>query len=87
MDTVEKGQQKNGTYLEKEELEMVQSMNSQFVKLKTSIGDIEITKHNMMKDLDSMREAFFINEKSLGEKYGSDAVINLSTGEVTRKIQ
>lgn len=76
-----------GVYLDKEELAMVQSMNGQFTKMKMALGDLEITKHNMLKDIDALRADFYENEKNLGVKYGNDAIINVQTGEVTKKVK
>ena len=35
--------------------------------------------------VEKIKSEFSENEKALAEKYGADAVINLETGEVTKK--
>jgi hypothetical protein len=60
-------------------------MHAQFTKLKINLGDLELTKQNIIKEIDSMKADFSANEKELIEKYGADAVINIKTGQITRK--
>lgn len=69
----------------KEELEKIQGMTSDFNKAKAMLGDLELQKHNILQAIDAMRADFAINEKALIEKYGADAVINVQTGDITKK--
>jgi hypothetical protein len=39
----------------------------------------------LLKQIDELRMTFAKNEQMLIEKYGTDAVINIQTGEVTKK--
>jgi len=75
------------TVVTKEELEKLQSMTSEFNKAKVALGDMELQKHGLLSHIDAMRVEFAQNEKKLIDKYGADAVINLQTGEITRKPQ
>jgi wobble nucleotide-excising tRNase len=68
-----------------EELNKIQEMNTRFAKAKLALGDLELTKHDMLKEVDKLRLEFEENEKQLISKYGKDAVINMKTGEVTQK--
>lgn len=68
-----------------EDLTKLQEMHAQFTKLKINLGDLELTKQNIIKEIDSMKADFSANEKELIEKYGADAVINIKTGQITRK--
>jgi len=68
-----------------EELKRIQDLNADFSKSKNALGDLELQKQNIFQHIDMLRKEFAINEKSLIEKYGEDAVINIQTGEVTKK--
>lgn len=72
-------------YLNKEELDIVQGMNGEFMKMKNRIADIEMEKFDAMAQMERMRFEFANYEKTLVEKYGEDAIINVKTGEVTKK--
>lgn len=72
-------------YLQKEELEKIQEMNTEFTKLKIAVGETELQKQTMLKAIDELKTSFAIQEKMLIDKYGADAVINIQTGEVTQK--
>lgn len=76
---------KEGTFVTSEELEGIQQMNSEFQKMKNSLGDIELQKHSILKHIDDLKKVFMENERLLIEKYGEDAVINIKTGEITKK--
>lgn len=73
------------TYLQKEELETIQSMNAEFTKLKIALGETELQKQTVINTINELKTGFAIQEKQLIEKYGVDAVINIQTGEVTQK--
>jgi chaperonin cofactor prefoldin len=76
---------KEGTFVTNEELDGIQQMNSEFQKMKNSLGDIELQKHSILKHIDDLKKVFMDNERLLIEKYGEDAVINIKTGEITKK--
>jgi chaperonin cofactor prefoldin len=73
------------TFVTSQELDEIQQMNSEFQKMKTSLGDIELQKHSILKHIDELKKVFMENEKLLIQKYGEDAVINIKTGEITKK--
>jgi len=50
-----------------------------------ALGDLELRKQELFKALDEMRAEFAKNEIALVEKYGKDSVINIMTGEITKK--
>ena len=60
-------------------------MNTRFAKAKLSLGDLELTKYDMLKEVDNLRLEFEEHEKYLIAKYGVDSVINIKTGEITQK--
>jgi hypothetical protein len=71
--------------LTEQELKEIQEMNAEFNKAKISLGDAELQKQGILKHIEVIRERFAFNEKELILKYGEDAVINIQTGEVTKK--
>lgn len=72
------------SHVTKEELQVLQSMNSEFQKVKMMLGDIELEKHAVLKKVDSLRNDFAAYENTLIGKYGQ-VTINLQTGEITKK--
>lgn len=72
-------------YVLKEELEKIQSMNSDFAKAKMALGELELNKQGILNQVNAMKMEFAEYEKMLISKYGQDSVINLQTGEVTKK--
>jgi hypothetical protein len=75
------------TVLLKEELELLQSMSKDYTNAKNALGDLELRKHDVLNDIDAIRKVSAENEKKLITKYGADAVINIQTGEITKKPQ
>jgi hypothetical protein len=73
------------TYVSKEELDKIQGMNADFAKAKMALGELELNKQGILNQINAMRQEFFEYEKMLIAKYGQDSVINLQTGEVTKK--
>jgi hypothetical protein len=71
--------------LTQEELSKIQEMNSEFTKTKKALGDLEMQKHNILKSIDLSRGEFAKYELELITKYGQDSIINVQTGEVTKK--
>ena len=75
------------TVLLKEELELLQQLSKDYTNAKNSLGDLELRKHDILNDIDAIRKISTDNEKKLISKYGADAVINIQTGEITKKPQ
>ena len=73
------------TVITQEELSVIQGMNSDFAKGKMALGDIELQKQAILKQIDELKASFGAHEQMLIQKYGADAVINVQTGEVTKK--
>ncbi len=71
--------------LSKSELEKVHKLMSDFNQLKIQLGDTMITQHNLLSKVDELKVQYAEEERLLIDKYGSDAVINIQTGEVTDK--
>jgi len=71
--------------LTEQELEFIKTGTLEYNKIKMSIGEYELQKQNLVLQAEKIREAFSNNEKILIEKYGTDSVINIQTGEVTQK--
>lgn len=70
--------------LNEEQLNKVQELNQNFLKLKVSIADAEVNKSQAIKQLNEVQEEFSSFEKELMKEYGENAVIDLRTGEVTQ---
>lgn len=73
------------TNLTAEELQNLQNLQSDFTKAKVALGDIELKKYELLKQIDILRNQFSEQERALISIYGQDAVINMQTGEVTKK--
>lgn len=71
--------------LTKEELQNLQGLNQEFTQVKLKLADSVYQQVLFTKDLDAMREKFSAVEKELSEKYGSNSIIDLATGEVKEK--
>ncbi len=71
--------------LSKDELEEVQSLNTEYTKKKMMLGDLEIQKAAIISEIGALKMKFAQNEKKLIDKYGKDSVINIQTGEVQQK--
>jgi hypothetical protein len=71
--------------LEQQELDLVRGMQDEFVKLKISLGDLELAKSQALKQIEELKKNFDQHEIKLVEKYGANSVINMQTGEVTKK--
>ena len=71
--------------VEEKELQELQNLNSEFVNKKAQLGDLEIQKYLVLKQVESIRIDFSKLEKVLLEKYGENSVINLQTGEIKEK--
>ena len=69
----------------KEKLEAIQALNTEFNKLKAQLGDLSLQEYTLCKRIEQIKTEFQEHEKSLMEKYGETAVINLETGEVKEK--
>jgi len=68
-----------------EELETIQQMNTEYAQLKNSIAEIELQKYATLNAIEALREKFSNHERLLVSKYGIDSVINLKTGDITKK--
>lgn len=75
------------TVLLKEELELLQQMSKDYANAKNTLGDLELRKHDILNDIDAIRKVSAENEKKLISKYGIDSIINIQTGEITKKKQ
>tara|TARA_Y100000004_G_C8906358_1_gene408887 strand:+ start:949 stop:1200 length:252 start_codon:yes stop_codon:yes gene_type:complete len=71
--------------IETKELEALQSLNTEFNKLKMQLGDLALQKHGACLRVEELKSEFALLEKDLMTKYGKDAVINLETGEIKEK--
>jgi len=68
-----------------EELQQLQTVQTQFQSLKLQLGDIELHKQSVINDINELKSQFKLIEESLMKKYGKDSVVNIKTGEITEK--
>ena len=73
--------------INKEQLEKIQSMNNKFNELRIKIGDLEIQKQLSLQEINLLKADFAVVEKVLEEEYGKNSTIDLSTGEITKKLE
>lgn len=71
--------------LTSEELNTVQTFVADFNTFKMKIGDAELSKTALIGQVDSLKKDYNDYEMTLMEKYGQDAVVNVQTGEITKK--
>ena len=71
--------------LKKTELVELQTLNSDFVNLKTQLGDLELQKHLVIEQVQEVKKKFSDLEAKLVKKYGENTTINLQTGEIKEK--
>ena len=71
--------------LKKTELVELQTLNSDFVNLKTQLGDLELQKHLVIEQVQEVRKKFADLEAKLVKKYGENTTNNLQTGEIKEK--
>lgn len=69
-----------------EELKRLQGMNQEFTKTKLAIADSVLQQKGLISQMDDLRSAFKVDEKSLTEKYGKDVSIDLATGEIKENV-
>lgn len=71
--------------LTKEELKGIQNLITEFNTVKIKLGDTVIAQNALLKDVENLKVKYAENEARLVVKYGADAVIDVSTGEITKK--
>ena len=71
--------------LEEKELKHLNDLNTQYGKLRLALGDIKLQEMEIVDKVKHIKHLFVVEEKKLIEKYGSDSVINLQTGEITKE--
>jgi len=71
--------------LTEQELADLQKANEQLTKYKLAIGELELQKNGLLSQVNKLQLEFSKMEDTLVEKYGKDSIINLKTGDVTKK--
>lgn len=67
------------------ELTFIKEHTEKLNSAKTMLGEIEMKKHGLLKEIDTLKVMFQEKEKQLIDKYGLNSVINIQSGEVTQK--
>ena len=70
------------TKITDKELKELQEINADFNKRKAALGELEMQKHAILHQVDSLNASFSELEKKLVEKYGEDVTIDISTGQI-----
>jgi hypothetical protein len=85
--TTKLNQMKDGekTKLNTEELSQLQELQNKFQGYKMQLGELEMQKSTILREVDEVRVDFNKLESEFIEKYGLDSVINIKTGEITPK--
>ena len=85
--TTKLNQMKDGekTKLNAEELSQLQELQNKFQGYKMQLGELEMQKSTILKEVDEVRVDFNKLENEFIEKYGLDSVINIKTGDITPK--
>lgn len=73
--------------INKEQLEKIQLMNNKFNQLRMKVGDFEMQKQLTLQEINLLKADFTLVEKELEEEYGKNSTIDLSTGEITKKLE
>lgn len=73
--------------LTEEEHNFIKEGSANYTKVKIALGELELQKQSLVEQAQMIVKSFNENEKTLIEKYGANAVINMQTGEVTQKEQ
>jgi len=68
-----------------EELQTMRTLHTEFNKTKMALGELELQKLDVIRHIGSIKEQFGVEEKKLIEKYGPDSILNMDTGEITKK--
>jgi hypothetical protein len=68
-----------------QELDNLQTLTAEFNKLKTQLGDLTLQKHGICLRVEELKKEFQTLESQLMDTYGSDSIINMETGEVSKK--
>jgi hypothetical protein len=64
----------------KKELESIQNLSSKYSKISSDIGNLELSKQDLLMELGKTRQEIESEKAELQKKYG-DVNINLQTGE------
>lgn len=75
----------DATKVNERELKELQEINTEFNKYKVALGEIEMQKHNILHQVDSVNKKFGDLEKKFIEKYGNNVTIDINTGAITKK--
>ena len=68
--------------LEQQELDALKEVSASTTRLKVQLGELELAKHETIKQIEIVKAKAIEIEKKLADKYGQNSVINMQTGEV-----
>jgi len=70
--------------LDEKVLKHLQDLNAEYSKLKLALGENKLKEVELIEKVKEIKHLFVVEEKKLIKEHGSDAVINLQTGEITK---
>lgn len=70
--------------LDEKVLKHLQDLNAEYSKLKLALGENKLKEVELIEKVKEIKHLFVVEEKKLIKEHGSDAVINLHTGEITK---
>jgi len=70
--------------LTQEELDILQDCITKYNNVKIRIADTFIAQDTLLKEIESLKAAYMVEETKLIKKYGDDTVINVQTGEISK---
>ena len=71
--------------VETQELQAIRTLHTEFNKTKMALGELELQKIDVIRQIGTLKEQFGVEEKKLIDKYGPDSVLNMDTGEITKR--
>lgn len=71
--------------LEEKELQTIQTLHQGYTKIKLTLGEIELHKVEVLKEVEGLKGMLATEEQKLVDKYGPNQVLNIETGELTEK--
>lgn len=71
--------------LDKKTLDKIHALRNAHAVLKNEIADLEILKQEKFSQLLEVRESFKKVEQQITTRFGKDAIVDITTGEIRQK--
>lgn len=70
-----------------DELKSLRTALSEFNQMKVQLANNVLQQKGLIEAIDQVKDTYMHEEKKILDKYGSNARINLETGEITDKLE